>query len=181
MSSLKWFCKIILLSLAPGKLISHTLRKKKTLWEPGAQQTGVIITSVQADCHIWHRGAENRRGTAEKTKSVRLHSLVCFSAKIHPARMMSMLRHGGKGRLGFTLWLPAAVLRTSKAEITTCHCRSKHSKAKASVSFDQRASRVATCGFVELSLEPLVVTVSQNPVRADWKRSPLDEPQNSEI
>lgn len=73
------FVLIILISSVQGKLISLTQRlgKKKSVWEPGAQHTRVIITSVQAACHIWHGGVENRRGAAEKTKkSVCLQSHV---------------------------------------------------------------------------------------------------------
>lgn len=135
------------MSLAPGKLISPTKRsgkkrkRKKNVWETGAQHTCVIITSVQAACHIRHRGAENHRGTAEKTKSVCLQSPVFFFfyffAKICLARMTSTLRCSAEGRLGFFLWPLALVIKTGKVTATVL--------APANVA-KQRHQRVATAG-----------------------------------
>lgn len=105
------------------------------MWEPGAQHTCVIITSVQAACHIWHRGAEKCRGAEEKTKRVFVFIFFFLFAKIGPARMTSTLRCSTEGRLGFFLCPPAVVTRAREAEVAaavlvqanaakSCDCRS---------------------------------------------------------
>lgn len=79
------------------------------MWEPGAQHTCVIITSVQAACHIWQRGAENHRGTAEKTKkSQQCSSFFFFLAKIWLSRKTSTLCCRAEETTGL---LPAAASR----------------------------------------------------------------------
>lgn len=110
---------------------SHSKKKKKkSMWEPGVQQTCVIITSVQAACHIWHRGAENRRGTAQKTKkSARLQSFLGFFCQDLPAEddERFMPRH----------WRTSSGQNRKGRGYNSRPCPSKCRKAKATVSFDQ--------------------------------------------
>lgn len=138
------------------------------MWETGVQQTCVIITSVQAACHIWHRGAENRRRTAQKTKkSARLQSFVGFSARICPPRMTSALmpRH----------WRTSSGQNRKGRGHNSRPCPSKCRKAKATVSFDQSVATVGESESSQDGLKRRTENVSY------WRAGNMDEPQSSEI